>query len=179
MNTKEMLVKELKQMEMGLNYILDGVLNYGNEEEQIIVENVFNGGTEEGYAQNRYTLCFKQSFHEECCNFSALLEEFAETVNVEIPFVEKEEYSNLLSVFKGFDVVKEALETINDICREDSELREKLTQFESDEIDYNPFKEKGVFTFQKTFRGWSRAFQKEVRDEIGRQKSEYLLQQLK
>jgi hypothetical protein len=168
------LSKELLIFGFGLDIMLESISNFANEEEQEMLLDIFNGSTKEGYTQDRYTKLFKHSFDEEVSSFNAFLYDFVEKdiTNKEIQEMRKNfsfyEKENIKSVVRGLEVAKKSLSHILKICTDNEKLKEEVISFVSEESHSNIFKEYGVIEFEKKFRGWSRAFQKELKDEIGR-----------
>lgn len=155
----------LREFGRGMNLILESVINYGNEEEQEVIEKIFNGGNLEGYAQNRYRRTFSRSFDEEVSLLNMFLEEHLnERLLIEIP----NKNENIKNLLDGFYVAKSSLDKLVPITKFNETLKNELMDFETEIYKYNPFKEYSIVEFRKRFKGWSRAFHKELKDELGR-----------
>jgi hypothetical protein len=171
MKHREEFEKSLLQLGKGFNLILESISNFSNEEELETVLDVFNGQgkDKEGYSQNRYAHLFSKSFDEEVANYEIFIEEFLNKT-IEIDALNKT--GNVHNALKGFELSLEALETLHIVLQKSSELKKELISFKGELTNNNPFSEYGIFEFKKRFKGWSRAFHKELKDELGRRSLE-------
>lgn len=185
--TLRSLKEEIYNFVNGTELILVSVEHFLNEKEMDLVLKVFNGESEDGFSNNRYLECFEQSFDEEVASFCNFADEFIEDDRISYkvkPFHFVDKGKNILSSLVGFELAKISLEKISALCREDASLKKHLANFVYDEekhtdIFINPFSRKGVLEFEKTFKGWSRSFQKEIKDEIGKRKMEAIKKEAK
>lgn len=168
MNEKEFLVKGLTKVQQGFAFITKSVLTY--TENQEIIEEIFNG---DNYAHERFF--FTKSFDEESALFTSFVEEYSDHLGYNYITFKHNELENenlIVMLLQGFNSALQGLIDINQVSKENKELKFDLKHFELSEYDYNPFKLYGLSEFEKKFRGWRRAFITELTNKLGRYKME-------
>lgn len=182
MDKRQELNEALLTLGKGLNSILmaatenlyskevSSLSEYRNQKEIEIIEKVMNGETEEGYAQNRYAKTFKYSFDEEVAAFDEFLYAFTGR-NFDSAGIEGE---NIKCVLLGFEHAGDALAKIVELVEDDKDLKGTLREFtwipEEGAEPRNLFADSSPYLFDSNFRGWARAFKKELRESIGQYK---------
>lgn len=172
MTKRDELNAALLNLGKGMNRILQGAMDNGNGVEVEIVMDVMNGNTTEGYAQSRFANTFAYSFDDEVSAFDDFLYAFTGKGYE----VGGHEWENINNVLVGFEYSIESLERIVQIVNEDDELKRTLQGFTFDDEEglaiRNLFAETTPYQFSINFKGWARAFKKEMRDLMGRNKYE-------
>lgn len=182
------LKKEVNNFVNGTLLILESVMSYRNEEEQDMLLKIFNGEIGDGFTINRFQECFDYSFDDEVYSLTNLCEALLED-DFNGYQVDRDYFTvggeNILSFIVGLELSKKSLKNMTTLCREDAELKKYLINFAYDEKKHgeysfkNIFKDKGVIEFEKAFRGWSRAFQKDIKEVIGKRKIEVIKKEAK
>lgn len=167
------LARQVDDFETGISLIVKSISFYNDNDRSRgqLLEGIINGDFD-GYAQDRYVNCFNYSFDDESYQLYSFLESFSEYIGYELFYKEQLAVNEYEACIIGFDIAKNSLENIINICKENNDLKKELVNFNPESISedygpYNPFKLYGVIEFDKKFRGFRRAYIAELRDQLG------------
>ena len=152
--------KQIRDLTLGLEYINAAIQTFKVVEHHDIIIKVMNGGTPEGYAFEKYP--FELSFDEEVAEFAS----WSSEQEIQTKMVD-DSLNAFEMLFRGFELASNSLTKIEEEVKNDPNQKEVLMSYVS-ETGYNPFIKYNVAMFSKNFKGWKRAFLKEIKDEIGR-----------
>jgi hypothetical protein len=174
MNTQEKLNSSFVKLGNGYHYILSGILDNYESNEQQIIEHIFNGYGESGTALERYQLLFEKSFDEEVSEFDVFLYEFIDYVGDPVKDNNNNNNNNIL---RGFALCKETTQEIVELSNEFPEVKKELKNLRDQSgLSYLQFY--SPVEFHNRFKGWSRSFHKELKDALGRRAYEKVKQEI-
>lgn len=167
MGKRILLNEALLEWAKGIESILVATTEADNKEEHEAIMKVFNWGTKESYASERYTELFEHSFEDEAYNISQFVQHVAGNTNQN----NMNTNDNIKNMLVGLNQSVDALIKIDGLVNDDEKLKKELQSIKAtDDTSFlrNPFEDKTPHQYMKGFKGWRRAFKKELGDEIGR-----------